>query len=287
MEHDGPDVGGDHWWKLHGAGNDFLVRAISSEHFPIGAKEAMLLADRHYGIGADGVIEVVLSEGQIPKMILRNADGSLAEMSGNGLRCLGHFLSRQEYVSDATFEVMTGAGPRLYRRLSSSPLSRTMVGETMMGEGSLQGSVTFASGEVGTLVDMGNPHLVLVEGKGHALPRDFDVESEGRRLSADFPRGINIEWIWPEDDGSYSLVVYERGVGPTLACGTGTCASFLALSAVSALPDELVVHNPGGALSVRRDDGVLWLGGTSVMVGEFFASHDDASNDDGMAHGTH
>jgi diaminopimelate epimerase len=233
------------------------------------------------------VIEVVLDGRNAPRMILRNADGSLAEMSGNGLRCLGHYLLYQGYVGTTTFEVMTEAGSRLYRRLSGSAESRTLVGETMMGEGCLQGHVAIDSGGVGILVDMGNPHLVLVEGKGHTYPREFDVESEGRRISAAFAGGINVEWIWLNQDGSYDLVVYERGVGPTLACGTGTCASYLALSSIMDIPTQLMVHNPGGELHVRREEGMLWLGGKSVVVGEFIASRDDECDEVRMSRGTH
>lgn len=229
-----------------------------------------MLCSRNYGMGADGLIEVTNKSGY--EMILRNADASSAEMSGNGLRCLGHFLTRGESDPNETIEVRTKAGNRAYRRLGgvSSRQAYRVRGETSMSSGEILERIE-VDGYPAWRVDMGNPHLVIFGPDLDEDPRwlaELDIEERGAAISASTPGGSNVEWTSRSSDGSLMMRVWERGVGPTLACGTGSCAAYLANFEITGSHLPITVHNPGGDLGVREGDGSLWLQGESVFVGE-------------------
>lgn len=221
-------------------------------------------------MGADGLIEVTNKGGY--EMSLRNADASNAEMSGNGLRCLGHFLTRGESDPNEAIEVRTKAGNRTYRRLGgdASRQAYRVRGETSMSSGEILERMV-VDGYPSWRVDMGNPHLVVFGPPMDEDPRwlgELDIERRGSTISASTPGGTNVEWISRRGDGSLVMRVWERGVGSTLACGTGSCAAFLANSEITGASIPVTVHNPGGDLGVREGEGSLWLQGESVFVGE-------------------
>jgi len=259
-----------HLTKHHGAGNDFLVLLDRSAERPLGAAEAAVLCDRHRGVGADGVIRAIPSPGGSGAalcMELTNADGSVAEMSGNGIRCLVQAAVGAGWVSPGVVEVDTLAGRR---RVDYRPGAAPAEGFATvdMGEVTVLGEVPLdlpPAAQAAMRLSVGNPHLVLLFGQ----PVDDElVAGAGRRLEGSVDGGTNVEFLWPLGAGSPELAlrVWERGVGETLACGTGTCAAAAAARRWGLGERRLRVHNPGGVLEVElTDDGVL-LGGPTVQV---------------------
>ncbi|WP_298334794.1 tRNA (adenosine(37)-N6)-dimethylallyltransferase MiaA [Ferrimicrobium sp.] len=227
--------------KYTGAGNDFLIGEMPSQ-LPDSVMISALL-DRSHGVGADGLILVEVAKGAQPRMHLYNQDGSRAEMSGNGLRCLGHYLVERHGLGPA-LSIMTDAGLRHYRLVEQG--NWAWLGETTMGvvEMTIEPDGSF-------LVDVGNPHRVIVMG-GLAELEGLDIAAEGAKyqglaLATD---GINVEWIVRSEDGCV-MRVFERGVGPTMACGTGSVAAAWVARHLGWIRERAVVENPGGELAVH------------------------------------
>ena len=228
--------------KHEGAGNDFLVMLDLEDRVQLSDDEVRLLTDRHRGIGADGLITVTAGTGGGEvTMALRNQDGSFAEISGNGLRCMVHEVVRAGLVAAGSFSVMTGAG---LRRVSCEEpdgigaWTTASMGAVVIEE--LDEAARRAR------VDVGNPHLVIVCDE----LEEIDVAAQGASLQATEPGGINVEWIELAGEDRLRLAVYERGVGVTLACGSGSVAAAAAARALGLVGDAVVVDNPGGALEV-------------------------------------
>jgi len=238
--------------KAEALGNDFLVVVDPRDVERLDATGARALADRRRGLGADGVIGL---DGE-DRLVLYNADGSRAEMSGNGLRCLGQVLCEVRGLTELT--VATERGPRTYRRLERSGV--VAIGETTMGEVRL-----LREGER-LLVDVGNPHEVrFVE---ESVLDDLDLVELGARAQAEVPGGVNVEWVARAGPASLRLRVFERGVGETEACGTGSTAAAVAAVHSGLIDAGLVdVHNPGGVLSVDTEGPEPRLRGPSRIVG--------------------
>lgn len=253
--------------KHHGAGNDFLVLLDAEDRRLLSAAEARALCHRRLGVGADGVIRGGPGRnGAALTMELRNADGTAAEMSGNGIRCLVQAAVEGGWLAPGTVEVDTASGRRRVEyRPGVDP--GTGFGRVAMGAAVLGGELEV--GEPGVRaarsVDMGNPHLVLlVDGP----PDDATVAAVGSRLERSVPGGANVELVWPIARAELGMRVWERGVGETLACGTGTCAAAVAAAAWGLGERRFLVRNPGGVLEAElTEDGVM-LGGPAVTVAE-------------------
>jgi diaminopimelate epimerase len=245
--------------KHEGAGNDFLIMLDLEDRVALTEDEVRRLADRHRGIGADGVITVTEgSGGSEVTMSLRNQDGSFAEISGNGLRCVAHEVVRAGIVAPGAFSVMTGAG---LRRVSCvEPDGIRAWTEASMGTVSL---VAIDREARSATISVGNPHLVLVRESLDGL----DVEAEGAALQERFSGGVNVEWIAPVGDGLV-LAVYERGVGVTLACGSGSVAAALAARELGLSGDDVTVQNPGGPLQVHLDGFDATLSGEVTVIAD-------------------
>jgi diaminopimelate epimerase len=251
--------------KHHGLGNDFLVLLDFDERTPIGAASARALCDRHTGIGADGIMRVTPgTQGADVTMLLRNADGGEAELSGNGLRCLGQAVVDAGIVAGPVVTVATAVG---VRRLEVQPgeLPRTAVVSVEMGKAEVgpDQPQDFPDRRART-VDMGNPHLVLVGPD----PADIDVAAIGARIEGVHTGGINVEFVTvgPGRD-ELTMRVWERGVGETLACGTGACAAAAAAHAWGLVGDRVTVLQPGGASEVEvRPDGIVLRGPTQRIA---------------------
>lgn len=238
--------------KYEGAGNDFLVVVDPSRQLALGPDVARAVCDRHRGVGADGLIRVSRGERGSDAdltMELWNADGSSAEMSGNGMRCLALAAMDAGLVSGGEFTVATAAGVRHVEfRPSESP------GEAWASVD--MGTVTLgaepdvpAGARRARLADVGNPHVVLLVDD----PDDVDVRARGIEIASGYPGGINVEFVAPRATGtdtSLDFRVWERGAGETLACGTGSVAAAAVAAAWGMVGHRVVVHNPGGALEV-------------------------------------
>jgi diaminopimelate epimerase len=270
--------------KHHGLGNDFLVILDERNDGPVALDDDLVrrLCDRRRGIGADGLIRGALPDeeqranGIDVVMHLFNSDGSRAEMSGNGIRCLGQAVARQRGIVEGTVDVLTDAGRRPLVVAPGGDADSVDVsvgmGRPTAGPRVPEALDEFFVSRHGT-VDMGNPHLVILVHD----PAVVELATEGAWLERQFPRGINVEYISVADDGrSLALRVWERGAGVTEACGTGACAAAHLAHAWGLTGDDVAVTMPGGSARVRLEaDGSVTLTGPSV----FIATLDVASGD--------
>ena len=273
-------AGGLRLHELHGLGNDFLVAFV--DELPAdaeAARTAAALCHRSDGIGADGLIYAVLhdaSEGGGPSvtMRLRNSDGSPAEVSGNGLRCLAHAIART--LGEAEFEIVvnTVAGPR---RCSIRPTHRpdTVVGTTEMGRlgpgprpdpaGASPAAAVEEILSPGTIerwdtMDVGNPHVVLAVADPAAVP----LRQAGPAVEALFG-GINVHFGAVSGPDEVTLSVWERGAGATSACGTGAVAAAAVFHRWGDVGQNVVVRMVGGEARVDLSEPVT-LTGESTFV---------------------
>ncbi len=242
--------------KLHGLGNDFLVLLDFDDSEPVDGETARAMCNREQGIGADGFIRVTaLRPHADVTMELFNADGSRAETSGNGLRCVARAVVDAGFVTGDTLTIATDAG---VRRVTLNPAGDITV---EMGP-ALVKDVSEPARRM-AFVDMGNPHLVLAM-------RTLDgvaLEQAGRRFERLNPGGLNVEVVEPGPGvDELTMRVWERGVGETLACGSGACAAAIALRDLKEVGDRVTVHQPGGDVLVELSDGAVSLTGPAELV---------------------
>ena len=266
-------------WKYQATGNDFVMTYDPEDRRPLSAVEVRALCDRRFGIGGDGSIRVTVGTDGRPFMDYRNADGSLAEMCGNGLRCVALLLRDVDGEAGSSFEVETRSGPR---RVELAPDGRISVemGEPnftkaaipMRGpawETYLREPLDLGGGIVVTAsaVSMGNPHLVLFVDDD---PERFHVAHIGEVLERDdrFPEGTNVEFAKVDEDEIVARV-WERGSGETMACGSGACAIAVTATEARLAGPRSFVRFPGGVLEVERlETGSVLLTGPASRVFE-------------------
>ncbi|MFZ4585613.1 MAG: diaminopimelate epimerase [Acidimicrobiia bacterium] len=259
--------------KLHATGNDFLVTATAAD---LGAEVAVGLCDRHTGVGADGLIMMLpASNGADATMVLRNADGGIAEMSGNGIRCLAWAAVRDGRAHGDSLVVDTGGGRRT--------LELVVKNDELVYATCDMGSAVFEPAAIpldassaldleaqvdgttyrGDAVGMGNPHFVLLVNDVDDVP----LHHHGRVLEHDarFPNRTNVEFVQHAGPDRVRMVVWERGVGETLSCGTGACAAASVAHRRGLTGNRVTVDVPGGTLDVSIDS-TLRLGGPVVQV---------------------
>jgi diaminopimelate epimerase len=254
--------------KHHGLGNDFLVLIDLEGHHPVDAGWARALCDRHRGVGADGVIRATPGpDPQSWSMELRNADGTVAETSGNGLRCLAQALVMSGTGVGPNLVIATAAGPRRARVGPTGPDGGAEVsvgmGRAVLGPE----QATESPDRRGRRVDLGNPHLVVLV----ADPTAVDVGAEGRAEESRVPGGINVEFAAVTAPGVVRIRTWERGAGETEACGSGSCAVAAVLRDWGLVGDAVEVLNPGGRVHVGfegPDGGDLVLTGPAQFVCE-------------------
>jgi diaminopimelate epimerase len=266
--------------KHHGLGNDFLVALDERNGLPIAldGETARRLCDRRRGVGADGLIHgAAPSDEQAVNgidvvMNLFNSDGSRAEMSGNGIRCLGQAVAIRRGptgVDGTTVAVLTDAGRRtlVVNDGGRSDVVEVSVGMGRPGAGPHipEALDEFFVSRHGT-VDMGNPHLVVLVSD----PGTVRLATEGAWLDKQFPEGINVEYIAHDEAGTgLELRVWERGAGATEACGTGACAAAFLAQRWGLVGDDVIVSMPGGAARVRLEvDGSVTLIGPSAFIAD-------------------
>ncbi|MEZ4371606.1 MAG: diaminopimelate epimerase [Polyangiaceae bacterium] len=237
--------------KYEGLGNDFLVVDVESSD-ALGPADAERLCDRHRGVGGDGVLLVApgSSPGASARMVVLNADGSRPEMCGNGIRCVALHLARRDSVRDGSILVDTDAG-LLGCAVSTGDFLEAMVGVDM-GRGVAVGQyASLFRGEeiVFAQISMGNPHAIVF-GRDYSLA---EIDSFGAQVNGEVPGGTNVEFAQQLGPQSIDLVVFERGVGRTLACGTGACATAVAAALAGQSPFDapIEVRLPGGPLEIR------------------------------------
>lgn len=248
-----------HLTKHHGLGNDFLVLLGRPE--AVGRADAELarrLCDRHRGIGADGLLvgELLGGDGAELTMTLFNADGSRAEVSGNGLRCLAQAEARRRRAETLDVLVSTDAGAR---RCCVWPGGDPATVDVRVDLGPARvRMVDDAPGQRAAAVDIGNPHLVLLDDPAAPL----DVAAEGCRRPE-----LNVEVVRSVNGDRVEMEVWERGVGRTQACGSGAAAVGAAAVAWGLTGPKVTVAMPGGAVTVVVGDTVE-LTGPAVFVAD-------------------
>jgi diaminopimelate epimerase len=270
--------------KLQGAGNDFVLVDASrpdSAHGNIATWQAVAkqVCDRHAGVGADGVLLLLPADDADVRMIVINADGSLAEMCGNGIRCVARYWEDAGRLTGRALHVETGAGvlrPEMMAdgqvrvsmgrpRLARHDIPMTGPDADRILDEHLEGTALKV-----TAVSMGNPHAVVF------VPDldEFHFGLLGPVLSGHkrFPEGVNAGFVQLLSPGEIRLRVWERGSGPTLACGTGACAAVVAGNLTGRLERDVRVHLPGGTLRVEwpSEDGDVYMTGPArhVFTGE-------------------
>jgi diaminopimelate epimerase len=252
--------------KYEGLGNDFIVVRASDER-DVPPDRAPALCDRRFGIGADGVLVVLPPRraGCDARMRVINADGSVPEMCGNGIRCVALHLARERGVREAELRIDTDSGDCACRVEVVEGGARVEVDMGIvraLGPRSIDVGGKTLTVEV---ADAGNPHAILFGAFGRG-----DVESLGPRIAThrDFPRGTNVEFALVAASG-IDLVVWERGVGITMACGTGACAA-AAVACQNGLLGygaPIAVRLPGGRLDLSvSENGKVTMTGPARRV---------------------
>ncbi len=233
--------------KYEGLGNDFLVADAETES-ALTPSDASWLCDRHFGVGADGVILVLPAERSDARMVVLNADGSRPEMCGNGLRCVAYHVASRSRPLSPQVRLATDAGdlscdvrPEVAGAIVTAELGTGVPAETLEVEHDGR-ALSFAR------VSMGNPHAVLFTDPWS----DSAIDAFAPRVCAAVPGGTNVEFATIRDAGHIDLVVWERGVGRTLACGTGAGATVVAAALVDRVGFDapVRVNLPGGPLDI-------------------------------------
>jgi diaminopimelate epimerase len=250
--------------KGHGTENDFILLPDPAGTLQVSESQVRALCDRHAGIGADGVIRVTPAQpGSAPAFVMdyRNADGSLAEMCGNGARVFARYLVDAGWAPAGRIVFETRGGIRTADVPSAGEVTVEM-GAARLGKP----SVTAVSGREmrGVAVDVGNPHLVCLTDVDLA---ELDLTEQPTFDTMLFPAGVNIEFATVLGPGGVQMRVHERGVGETRSCGTGTVAVAAAyLSSVGRSAGTVRVAVPGGLVTVGITENDSTLTGPAVIV---------------------
>lgn len=266
--------------KGHGTENDFVLLPDPDDVLDLTAGRVRALCDRQAGIGGDGVIRIVPLRGDGAErffMDYRNADGSLAEMCGNGARLFARYLVDAGWAEPGSIAFRTRGGTRVARLAAVGDVSIEM-GPAVLGAHSraLVGDQEYT----GVAVDVGNPHLVCTGVVDEAALATLDLTRQPGYDPEVFPDGVNIEFVTELGAEEVAMRVHERGVGETRSCGTGTVAVAAAhLAASGRAVGRVAVRVPGGRVVVDIAAGTSTLTGPAVLVARgrvdagFWAAH--------------
>lgn len=251
--------------KMHGCGNDYVYVNLFEESLEDPAAASVKVSDRHFGIGSDGLITIGPSDAADFRMRIYNADGSEAEMCGNGIRCVAKYVYDHKLTDKTEISVESGAGIKyltLYVKNQRVEQVRVDMGEPILEPENIpviseRDRVVAEPITVGerewkmTCVSMGNPHaVVFVEDVAN-----FPIEAYGPSFENHprFPKRTNTEFVQLISRTEASMRVWERGSGETWACGTGTCATVMACILNGYTENEVLVHLRGGDLTIAYD----------------------------------
>jgi diaminopimelate epimerase len=237
--------------KAHACGNDFLIVDSTSITEGEERKLAVRLCARHIGVGADGLEFLRWTGERAATIRLFNIDGSIAEISGNGTRCVAAWMAQQKQAGEGeVFAIKTDAGMRECRIIGISGHCYEIAAGMGVPQVFPRG-VTLSSGVTieGAAVSMGNPHFVIFVDDRNFAVSGMEWESVGREICfhPDFPHQTNVEFVRLVNPEEIEIRVFERGVGPTTSSGTGTCASAAAAIALRGVSTELLVRARGGS----------------------------------------
>ncbi|MHB8170078.1 MAG: diaminopimelate epimerase [Thermincolia bacterium] len=276
--------------KVQGLGNDFvLVNCLEEGNIPAGTDLEQLsikVCDRHFGIGADGLVLVLPSKTADIRMRIFNSDGSEPEMCGNAIRCFAKYVYEQGIVNKEIIQVETLGGlriPQLIKENGEISTVRVDMGEPELERGNIPmtgpvGWVVNEALQVGgqtfqvTCVSMGNPHCVIFVPDVDKIP----LSDVGPKIESHFvfPRKTNTEFIQVLSDNEVKMRVWERGAAETLACGTGACATVVAAVLNGKTGRKVTVHLAGGDLLIEwAEDNHVYMTGPAenVFSGKFIS----------------
>jgi len=284
--------------KMHGIGNDFVVVEDLSKSVDLSTEAVAWFCHRHYGIGADGLILIrpATAEEADYRMLYHNADGTIAEMCGNGIRCMAKFLVDRELLAPSTdlirIQTLAGIKPVTVTRSPDGRMSQAQVDMgipvldpadipiDLPNDRVLEHPIEIDEGIFTvTAVSMGNPHAVIWVDDVDEAP----VTTVGPVIEAHpvFPARTNVEFAQLAGDEHIRLRVWERGVGETLACGTGACATVVAATLSDRIDRQATIELPGGELFVRwAHDEHVHMTGPAVEVFAGTISIPEDSEDD-------
>lgn len=273
--------------KMHGCGNDYIYIDCTKEFVENEEKAAIILSDRHFGIGGDGIILIKKGKNADFEMVMYNADGSRGAMCGNGIRCVAKYCYDHKLTDKTSFTIESmGAVKYIETNVENGEVVSAKVD---MGKPSLIASqipvninklkavdepIEICGREFKmTCVSMGNPHAVMFIDEH---PKDFDLEKYGKATEGNtdvFPDRVNAEFAKVIDRKNIEMRVYERGSGETLACGTGSCATAVAAITLGLCDNNVTVHLLGGDLEISwsadENDSVFMTGAAKeVFTGE-------------------
>ena len=251
--------------KMHGLGNDYVYVDCFQQQVNDPQALSVRVSDRHTGIGSDGLVLILPSDIADFRMRIFNADGSEAQMCGNASRCIGKFVYEHGLTrkTDITLETLCGI-KQLHLLVDNGKVNLVQVN---MGKAVVRGK-QHMFGRDYIFVDMGNPHAVCFVDD----LTDIDVHAEGSRMEHAIEGGVNVEFVQVINAKELRMLVWERGSGETMACGTGACASAVAAFAEQLTENDVTVHLRGGDLriEINAEGKVLMTGGaTEVFSGEF------------------
>lgn len=267
--------------KMHGLGNDFIVVA-GEQALPVNASElAIQLCNRFFGIGADGLVYILPSEKADFRMRIMNSDGSEAEQCGNAIRCVAKYVYDNGLTNQNEITIETlGAGVQKVQLtveggkvqtvrvdMGEPILNGLQVPTTVDAERVIEHPIEVDGREFKfTAVSMGNPHCVIYVDDAVS----FDLETWGPKLEKHpmFPRKINVEFVTVNSRKQADMRVWERGAGPTLACGTGACATLVASVLTGATDRTATISLKGGDLLIEwnESDNHIYMTGPAAEV---------------------
>lgn len=255
--------------KMHGTGNDFII--LERRHLPNGVNDSVLakvICNRNYSIGADGIIIMDLSPTRDAdfKWDYYNSDGSIGEMCGNGMRCFAKYVYEKGFTNETAFSVITKAGIIKPVLEADGTVTVDMGIPNIPDKNKKQ--LEIEGKKISYFyVETGNPHCVIFQSEEI---NNHEFYNYGPKIEKhkNFPNGINVEFAKIVNKGEILLRVWERGAGPTLACGTGACATVVAGCSLGLSENKVKVYLPGGMLSINWDQGNkhVYLNGETTFV---------------------
>ncbi len=262
------------FWKMQGLGNDFIVLDSRKTRFVPRSRQVQTWCDRHFGIGADGILVLLTSRRADFRMRIFNPDGSEAEMCGNGIICLARFIHMRKISRKKKLKIETSAGiisPEIRGRSI-----RVDMGKPVFAPGKIPCTLPAPAlsrplevegnrFEI-TVLSMGNPHCVIPVDLVDGVPLEhIGPLIEHHRF---FPQGVNVEFVQVLDRAHLKVRVWERGAGETLACGTGASAAAVACTRVGLSDRKVAVSLPGGVLKIewRKGTDIVFMTGYCKMV---------------------